>query len=114
MEIPSEHVSGVELVGVIADPDTRAVLETLSETETVTVEGLAAELAENGRRKRVRITLHHVHLPKLAAAGLIDFDAETGELDVTDALPGVAASLDRLAENPEMVEWTELGPRDPE
>ena len=32
------------------------------------------------RRERVRIDLHHDHIPRLADAGLVDYDARTGTI----------------------------------
>ena len=42
------------------------------------------------RRERVRIDLHHDHIPRLADAGLVDYDARTGTIRNWDA-----PSLDR-------------------
>ena len=38
---------------------------------------------------RIRIALHHVHLPKVAEAGIVEYDAERGVVEPT-------ATLDRL------------------
>ena len=41
-------------------------------------DGVSPNSAEH--RQRVRITLHHVHLPKLEKVGIIDYEAETGDI----------------------------------
>lgn len=35
---------------------------------------------EPGDRDRIALRLHHVHLPKLADTGVIEYDADTGDL----------------------------------
>lgn len=45
------------------------------------------ELPADEHRQRVRTTLHHVHLPKLEASGMIVHDTETKQVrNVTGAL----------------------------
>ncbi|ELZ08370.1 hypothetical protein C479_13563 [Halovivax asiaticus JCM 14624] len=84
----------------------RRTLSLLSGHETMTVDDLAETLAvEAGDRPAdtLRLELHHCHLPKLADAGLVRYDAERdrvrvrtdlGELD--PLLEAVRAS-DRVA-----------------
>lgn len=55
--------------------------------------------ASSGDRKQVRISLHHVHLPKLAEAGLVDYDPEQRVVDPTERLDGVRRRLSDLAES---------------
>jgi DNA-binding transcriptional ArsR family regulator len=72
-----------QLFDVLADPYRRIVLSRLFErAEPVSVDDLAAEVAEAtesravdvpaGDSRRIGIRLHHVHLPKLASAGLVE------------------------------------------
>lgn len=51
----------------------------------------ATDSTSTDRRERVRLDLHHNHLPRLADAGLIDYDARTGTVRSREA-----PSLDRL------------------
>ncbi len=51
------------------------------------VDGVAGRVQDKGggrssdeHRQRVRIALRHVHLPKLEAIRVIDYDAETGHV----------------------------------
>lgn len=68
-----------------------------TESEVVDIDALATAIAtwDEDRRadggadsKAVTVALHHCHLPKLADAGLIAFDAKTGtiELEETDGI----------------------------
>lgn len=77
-----------EVVSAVADERRRAVLRVLihADGEPIDLDTLVEAVAEqtdpNGRveadhRYRTRISLDHVHLPKLAANGLIHYDAET-------------------------------------
>ncbi|WP_224448281.1 DUF7344 domain-containing protein [Haloprofundus salilacus] len=73
------------LYSVLANEDRRAVLDYFDGTpgETASLEDLADYLVdrrdgEDARsHERTLVRLHHVDLPKLAAAGIIDYDART-------------------------------------
>jgi hypothetical protein len=43
------------------------------------------------RRERVRIGLHHRHLPKLAEAGLVEYDYEAGVVEPSPSIADEAA-----------------------
>mgnify|MGYP002281222807 CR=1 FL=1 len=69
----------------------RVILRTLSREEphAVDLDTLAAAVCERtgppnetaeDDRKRVRVALRHVHLPKLADSGLVEYDAEAGRV----------------------------------
>lgn len=45
---------------------------------------------------RIRISLHHVHLPKLASEGLIAYDSERQLVEPTEKLDGVEPTLSRI------------------
>ncbi|WP_435175134.1 DUF7344 domain-containing protein [Halorussus sp. AFM4] len=66
----------------------------------------AGDSDSGDRRERVRVDLHHNHLPRLADAGLVDYDARTGTVrnweapsldrwvpDESDELPHLRALL---------------------
>lgn len=88
-----------DLLSVLTHDRRRAVASVLATTphETVTLTGLAVavtsieqdeELTRIDRSvlEEVQTTLHHVHLPKLADAGFIEYDGDT--LTVTDRRTG--------------------------
>jgi hypothetical protein len=85
-----------ELVSaLLARPYRTRLLATLAEHDGyLTVEELAAELQGRGDDGRtLRLALHHVDLPKLAAVGPVEYDRDGRAAAPTDRL---SASLDRL------------------
>jgi hypothetical protein len=80
-----------QLFRLLADRHRRYTLYYLDETDSdvVTLEEMADYVTErvetnagdhesrSDARRRVRVGLHHNHLPKLSATGLIDYDART-------------------------------------
>lgn len=79
----------------------RTIITLLAETPTLTrhelTTHLAATVTDNAsqptsdQKRRLRIALHHNHLPQLADAGLIEYDADT--VTATATLAAVAHSL---------------------
>lgn len=83
----------------------RRVLRVLRTNEgPMTTEELARNVvAMDGRverrhrsRERVRTELHHRHVPKMAAAGLVDADGETVELAGDEVVRAAMALLERV------------------
>jgi hypothetical protein len=54
-------------------------------TERVAAEGEPAQKAP-GTERAVRTSLHHVHLPKLDDAGVLDYDSETNRVESYEPL----------------------------
>lgn len=85
---------------LLADERRRITVEVLAERgATVPFEELAAavdarerdEHVEAGEASdRVRIALHHVHLPMLAEAGVLAYDPRTKRIEIRPAGTGVA------------------------
>lgn len=75
---------------LLANHDRRAIISYLRDAprQTATVDELAEHLvercaAQTGERpgqSHVRSTLHHIHVPKLVDAGVVDYDARTQEV----------------------------------
>ncbi|NHN59186.1 MULTISPECIES: hypothetical protein [Halorussus] len=87
---------------VLSNEHGRAVVETLAETGRLSRRELTARLLARGvgpddsdrsSRRRLRIALHHNHLPHLADAGVVTYDDET--VAPTRELDAVAEWLDR-------------------
>ena len=87
----STSVSAETALTLTADSRRRKVLQHLMENgdEAITIDELVAGIegdvspparATGDAEERLRIELHHTHLPKLAAAGLIDYDERNGTL----------------------------------
>lgn len=74
---------------LLASPVRREVIAILDDEDAVARDRLTEELAaDEDARRRLRIALHHNHLPKLADAGLVTYDEET--VTPTDRLDRVA------------------------
>ncbi|MFB6303982.1 MAG: hypothetical protein ABEH47_02350 [Haloferacaceae archaeon] len=70
-------------LGLLADARRRRILHRIAETaDGTTLDRLANDLERTGDANRkpdaVRIELHHVHLPKLRDANVIEYDAARG------------------------------------
>lgn len=77
-----------ELHAVLAEPRRRHAIDVLATHQSLSLDDLATAVAEreaNGQSAaaedsanvdRVRVALHHSHLPRLAAAGIVSYDAE--------------------------------------
>lgn len=81
-ETTAESARLDRLLSAFASEPRRRVLAHVQNTdeETASLDGLAEHVAatqDEGALEQARIHLHHVHLPKLAAADLIDYDADT-------------------------------------
>jgi hypothetical protein len=86
-----------ELCATVADEHRRAVLRVLPD-DALAFDTLAEEVAHQmqpdggpDHRRHVRISLHHVHLPKLDEAGLIEYDTE--QMRVRDVSEGLGHAL---------------------
>lgn len=79
-----------EILSALADPTRRAILSRLTRhRQTVDLAGLVADLTTthtNGttdQHLQMQIQLYHHHLPKLAEAGLVEFDQQRKEIAAT-------------------------------
>jgi DNA-binding transcriptional ArsR family regulator len=86
-------ISPDRILSAVANEHRRAILRSLNNVSDRTLEydTLVDHVAErvedentdgvsDEHRQRVRIALHHTHLPKLAEAGIIDYEAEAGHV----------------------------------
>lgn len=104
----TDETGETESFGALADPHRRAVLRYLATNEspvsiadladylTVEFEGddrdpnhSSSRIAEwgdalLGTRRRVQISLRHVHIPKLADAGAVDFDIDANTVSIRE------------------------------
>ena len=78
----------------VANEYRRAILRSLhaASDQTLDVDELVDRVADavederttgisGDRRRRVSIALHHMHLPKLVAGGMVDYEAESGRVE---------------------------------
>jgi len=94
------------LFDALSDPQRRFALEYLrNEGGSVAVDELVTELVAwevgrpvsertSGDRSAVEISLVHTHLPKLAEAGFISYDAAEGRVALADRTDEVRAQLE--------------------
>ena len=93
-----------DVFAVLADPVRRTIVSTLRGNDSTSLGHVARAVEEadrewgdsraSGGTDGIEIDLHHRHLPKLAAAGVIAYDRRTGEVETTDAADHVYAVLD--------------------
>lgn len=104
---PAEWKAIDDRFDVLSNHRRRRVLTNLAENDTAVVGELAEHIAaiENDKpagalssqeRKRVYIALYQSHLPKMADAGIVDYDKNRGTVSLTEH----GASLCSLLESP--------------
>lgn len=79
-----------EVLAALADSRRRRIVRTLrnSDDDVLTVDELESKITSKGEaventmgdQERVDVDLYHVHLPKLAEAGLVAFDTRNREV----------------------------------
>lgn len=103
---PLSPAIGDETLSVLAHDDCRAVLHYFRRhsTDVTTVSDLTefiCERQETEDRSGIEISLHHSALPRLADAGIVDYDAESNTARYRANSP-VEEWLDHLAEHGEL------------
>lgn len=85
---PSDGSTFDAVFECLADRRRREVVAQLRDREAASL----GELAENadGRDERLALELHHRHLPKLADAGLVEYDPDDRAVSSTDRTPAAA------------------------
>lgn len=96
MSLDSQSLSQDEVFDLLSSPRRRYVLYYLRDTgEPIDLTSLAEEVAawENEttveditqqERKRVYVSLYQTHVPRLAEAGLVEHDADTGKVALSE------------------------------
>jgi hypothetical protein len=90
---------------LLSHPTRRALLRTLRENGSTTIDAAAADLVDAGERgpaadggsvdsERLTVSLYHVHLPKMADSGVIDYEPATGTIRANDATEQLYGALD--------------------
>lgn len=90
----ADHESGETVLEVLADPERRRVAASLARAdEPVSVTGLAESMAADGGDalvgggtsvESIRVSLHHIHLPRLEDAGLVEYDSADARVTTVD------------------------------
>ncbi|ELZ46318.1 hypothetical protein C464_10903 [Halorubrum coriense DSM 10284] len=105
-ETRENELSQDELFSLLSNPRRRFILQYLNKNpESIRLQALATEVAawENEtdpeeltdkEQKRLYVSLHQTHIPKLEAAGIVEYDGDTGEIRLTDRGSDVNRYLD--------------------
>jgi len=109
-----------DILDALADHRRRSVCEVLADAdrEFLSLEDVAERVAgrETGRveASQVRVGLHHVHLPKLDNAGLLEYDHDANAVhyEGDPVVESVADGVDPLDAVQEEVDIEEPSPRD--
>lgn len=80
-----------QVLRVLAEASPPTDVETLARAVAARETDRPAEPLPAARVRRVQVSLHHVHLPKLAATGLVEYDPDRGL--VVDAVDGLDSLL---------------------
>lgn len=91
------------LFEALANPTRRALVYRLDEVGAMSLTAAATELTQSAVASddvdQVVTLLHHQHLPKLAAAGLIEYDREGGAVEANETTATVRQALDAIPVN---------------
>ena len=89
-QLRDTELSASERHRLLSSKRRRLVLDLLDDrSDSLTLQGLAEDVtrressgnpSDQAAAERVAIALHHDHLPKLAAAGVLDYDTQTREI----------------------------------
>ncbi|MFC4552821.1 MULTISPECIES: DUF7344 domain-containing protein [Halorussus] len=106
--VETAEAAASRMFAALADDRRRFALYYLREAGSATVEELATVLVgwlgareepttvtTPGDRRSVQVSLVHAHLPKLAEAGLVDYDEESGTVTLEPLADSVERTLDR-------------------
>lgn len=91
-----DHSRRRHLLSALIDRKGEQPLDRLATDVVAREDDESREDVTEAARRRCRVTLHHVHVPKLAALGIVDYDPD-GEPTVRAAdTDGVTAVLDGI------------------
>ena len=95
----SDSGTSERIYKILSHPTRRVLLHVLRGIETpTTIETVANEVAQTEKTRQLEVALHHSHLPKMADAGVIDYDPETGTIRTNDTIDKVYSVLDIVSD----------------
>ena len=102
---PSADISLDEVFTILSNSRRRHVVDLLAESGGETAfraltDGVASREADGpvgyDQRKRVYVSLRQSHLPRLADAGVIEYDPDRGTIEATELLDTVRRPLEAV------------------
>jgi hypothetical protein len=99
MERPSGPTDGGDhlLRELVGSPQRREIVRYLADSDgAATFDALVDALNDGSERRLTAIRLHHVHLPKLAAAEAVDWETEAGVVRLN---PKARRTLDSVGDS---------------
>ena len=99
-ETPELELPADVLFDLLSDPHRRDALRyLLDRPDDVTIEDLSAKIAtdeDQPDERRLSIRLHHAHLPKLSAAGLVRYDPDAATVEALSSATDLESLLDEI------------------
>ena len=71
-------------VAALREVDGGTTLGELAETTAARVDDVGRAAVTTDRRERIAVSLHHCHLPKLADAGVVEYDPDESRVVPTE------------------------------
>lgn len=78
------------VVGILADEDRSVQLSLLAEWVAAETRGVSLDALTEQDVERVKVELHHNHLPKLDEAGIVEYAYEEGRVTPTENIGTVS------------------------
>lgn len=82
-------------------------IDTLSVQVAAWEEGESVTSVDEATLRRVKISLHHNHLPRIEAQDIIEFDARSGDVVRSDRFDEVRSTVERIRETDEQMGRTQ-------
>jgi len=90
-----DHPRRRRVCSLLADDDEWRLSE-LARSVAALEDGVPADAVSESSRERVYVSLYHSHVPKLAACGVVSFDADAETLSTAEHADQVLAALDAV------------------
>lgn len=108
-------VTGDRVRAVLGKTRRRFALYYLLSNEYTDIDTLSVQIAaweedesvtsvDEAAWERVKIALHHNHLPRLAAHGIVEFDVRSGDVVRSDGFEEIRPTVERLRATDEEIE----------
>jgi hypothetical protein len=97
-----------DVYDVLSHRTRRALVYILGRTESTSLDTVTRDLLDlegdwadgaeaDGGTDRIKVELHHVHLPRMAASGMLEYDTDTGAIRTNGTLDVAYQMVDSVA-----------------